>query len=252
MKIKRYIFCLSSLVLVSISIFPIILKDISWSIVGRNFLATNALSETGATNIVSAIYLGYRVYDTIGETIVLLAALMGTIYLLKYSKIAVKESEDLLMSKDAYITIPQKKLHTDVITFTAGKLSPIILLFGWYVMFFGHQSPGGGFQGGIVLSSGITFLIIGRRFIQLKTDQFNRNTSIVEWIETSSLFFILTISVLGAIKDKPLFSNALTFLLPSVNKVWYIVFFNIAIGIKVGAGVALLMILLLRGETNND
>lgn len=33
--------------------------------------------ETGAVNIVSAIYLGYRAYDTMGEAIVLLLAVTG-------------------------------------------------------------------------------------------------------------------------------------------------------------------------------
>jgi multicomponent Na+:H+ antiporter subunit B len=40
------------------------------------------VSETGAPNLVSAIYLGWRAYDTLGETIVLLLAVTGALYLL--------------------------------------------------------------------------------------------------------------------------------------------------------------------------
>lgn len=36
-----------------------------------------APAETGATNLVSAIYLGYRAYDTLGEALVLLLAVTG-------------------------------------------------------------------------------------------------------------------------------------------------------------------------------
>jgi multicomponent Na+:H+ antiporter subunit B len=37
-------------------------------------------------------------------------------------------------------------------------LSPIIMLIGLYVFFHGHYSPGGGFQGGVLLAAGILLL----------------------------------------------------------------------------------------------
>ncbi|MFP4301192.1 MAG: hypothetical protein ACOC47_02510 [Alkalispirochaetaceae bacterium] len=39
-----------------------------------------ASQETGATNLVSAIYLGYRAYDTLGEALVLLLAVTGVYF----------------------------------------------------------------------------------------------------------------------------------------------------------------------------
>jgi multicomponent Na+:H+ antiporter subunit B len=39
--------------------------------------------ETGAVNLVSAIYLGYRAFDTFGETLVLLLAVFGVAMLFK-------------------------------------------------------------------------------------------------------------------------------------------------------------------------
>ena len=39
--------------------------------------------ETGAVNIVTSIYLGYRAYDTLGETMVLFTAATGVFLLLK-------------------------------------------------------------------------------------------------------------------------------------------------------------------------
>ncbi len=35
--------------------------------------------DTGAVNLVTAIYLGYRAFDTLGETIVLLLAVSGVV-----------------------------------------------------------------------------------------------------------------------------------------------------------------------------
>ncbi|HDQ14311.1 MAG TPA: DUF4040 domain-containing protein [Sediminispirochaeta sp.] len=48
----------------------------------RDFLTHNGYRDTGAFNLVSAIYLGYRAFDTFGETIVLLCAVTGSIYFL--------------------------------------------------------------------------------------------------------------------------------------------------------------------------
>ncbi|MFO7731996.1 MAG: hydrogen gas-evolving membrane-bound hydrogenase subunit E [Spirochaetia bacterium] len=48
----------------------------------RDFLFENGYKDTGALNLVSAVYLGYRAFDTFGETIVLLCAVTGSIYFL--------------------------------------------------------------------------------------------------------------------------------------------------------------------------
>lgn len=46
----------------------------------RGYLVENGSRETGALNLVTAIYLGYRAFDTMGETVVLLVAVTGVIY----------------------------------------------------------------------------------------------------------------------------------------------------------------------------
>ncbi|MFP4232100.1 MAG: hydrogen gas-evolving membrane-bound hydrogenase subunit E [Spirochaetaceae bacterium] len=47
----------------------------------RAHVLEEGVEETGATNLVSAIYLNYRAFDTLGETIVLLLAVSGVVYL---------------------------------------------------------------------------------------------------------------------------------------------------------------------------
>lgn len=37
-------------------------------------------------------------------------------------------------------------------------ISPVILIIGLYVFFHGHYSPGGGFQGGVLLAAGVLLL----------------------------------------------------------------------------------------------
>ena len=43
----------------------------------RSYLRTHGTGDTGALNLVTAIYLGYRAFDTVGETIVLVLAVVG-------------------------------------------------------------------------------------------------------------------------------------------------------------------------------
>jgi multicomponent Na+:H+ antiporter subunit B len=46
----------------------------------REYIVAHGSHETGAMNLVAAIYLGYRAFDTLGETIVLLLAVSGVLY----------------------------------------------------------------------------------------------------------------------------------------------------------------------------
>lgn len=48
----------------------------------REHMVEHGTEETGALNLVTAIYLGYRAFDTLGETVVLLIAVTGVLVLL--------------------------------------------------------------------------------------------------------------------------------------------------------------------------
>lgn len=48
--------------------------------------------------------------------------------------------------------------HSEVLDAAARLLAPLIMLFALYVIFHGHDSPGGGFQGGTLLASSLILL----------------------------------------------------------------------------------------------
>ena len=48
----------------------------------KKYYFQHGSSETGAINLVTAIYLGYRAFDTLGETIVLLLSIAGIMFFL--------------------------------------------------------------------------------------------------------------------------------------------------------------------------
>ena len=47
------------------------------------YYTTEGLADTGALNLVTAIYLDYRVYDTLGEATVFFASALGVYMLLR-------------------------------------------------------------------------------------------------------------------------------------------------------------------------
>ncbi|MGM0545482.1 MAG: MnhB domain-containing protein [Bacteroidota bacterium] len=50
--------------------------------------------------------------------------------------------------------------HSPIILLGARFLSPYIMVFGFYVIFHGHYSPGGGFQGGTLLAASLLLVRI--------------------------------------------------------------------------------------------
>lgn len=100
--------------------------------------------ETGAVNTVAGMILDYRAFDTLGESFVLFTATCAVLLLLEQSKKKeVTKPENFTYSNDPIVRLVVK------------ILTPIILVFGIYVIFNGHLSPGGGFSGGSVLGAGL-------------------------------------------------------------------------------------------------
>ncbi len=54
----------------------------------------NGARETGSANIVSAVILDYRAYDTLGETTVLFTAILGTLTIIRIKKRAKPTEEE--------------------------------------------------------------------------------------------------------------------------------------------------------------
>jgi multicomponent Na+:H+ antiporter subunit B len=98
--------------------------------------------EAGAENIVTAIILNYRGYDTSGEVTVIFTALVAVAAVLAVAS---------LDRRPAYAVsdIPV----SPVISFVIRLLAPFILMFSTYMILFGHSTPGGGFQGGAILGA---------------------------------------------------------------------------------------------------
>ncbi len=227
------------ILLMGLLFLPLFLSGIPWPVTSRNILLDEAVRETGAVNTVSAIYLAYRAFDTLGETIVLLLAISGTLSILTLLK-QVSEDERIPVSLHFMLEAEKREKHTlrtHLLEVVTGKIGPVILLFGFYVIIHGHLSPGGGFQGGAIIASGIIFLALGN---PNRRESAHRTHLVLHLMESGAFFLFLSASVLSLCLSRPFFSN------PFETKEVFIILLNSFIGLKVGAGIAMMCIAMIE------
>ena len=68
----------------------------------------------------------------------------------------------------------RNQFDSPIVLLGARLLRPYIMVFGWYVIFHGHYSPGGGFQGGALLAASILLIRVagGKRIARLQIQEF--------------------------------------------------------------------------------
>jgi len=70
-----------------------------------------------------------------------------------------------------------------------------ILIFGFYVIMHGHLTPGGGFQGGAVVASGIALVLIAYGYDTIKNWIKKSNLSILESIGAVSFIGVAFLGI---------------------------------------------------------
>lgn len=131
--------------------------------------------DLAAANAVTAVVVTYRGLDTLGEVTVLFAATAGVGFVVSRrrnaAQYAVREGEaaDRHGGIDDPVTTGRQTQGPSEILQTAARfLAPILLLFGVYIFVHGHLTPGGGFQGGVVIASATVLALFGEPQKQLR------------------------------------------------------------------------------------
>ncbi len=121
--------------------------------------------------------------------------------------------------------IKEKDRHSELFTQTMGIIYPIIMLFGFYIIYNGSDSPGGGFQGGAILACTFTVHYLATDDISIRLSFLNK----LEKILYIALFLFGTVFVIYFYGD---FSYQL--------KRCYLLIMNFLIGIKVACGLTVI------------
>ena len=94
--------------------------------------------ERHVANVVTATVFDYRGFDTLGEEFILFSAAIGVALLLRNAR---DEGR------------PSRGVGSDAVRLVGIGLVPVLLAIGLYVVAHGFVTPGGGFQGGVVLAA---------------------------------------------------------------------------------------------------
>ena len=130
-----------------------------------------------------------------------------------------------------------------IVRTVANQLILFIVVFGLYVILHGHITPGGGFQGGAVIVSGIVMLLVAFDSQELKKRLHERLLSIVE-SSGALLFVALAFAGIGTaffynlLLGTPIFGR-IPSSGPGPGDIWtggVIPLMNFAVGLKVMAG----------------
>ena len=174
--------------------------------------------EMGGENPVTAIYLGYRVYDTIFEALVLVVAVVAVLHMSWFERDSVEDG-----------------IHCDIersglAIFVIKIITPLILVLGVYLIANGFLTPGGGFQGGVAVA---TFFICRYMVFNIFDLPIGRILRMEELVFVSIVLFAIVGIFLGAAAHVPEH-----LLVPFQNT--YLIIMNALIGIKVACAFTLL------------
>ena len=107
------------------------------------------------SNMVSAVNFDYRGFDTVGEEFMLVTAVTGAVMLLRGAR------------GESFSARPQEvpgrpvEPPSEAVVLICRTLLPLTLLFGVYVVLHATVTPGGGFQGGVIIASSFLLLYLG-------------------------------------------------------------------------------------------
>jgi multicomponent Na+:H+ antiporter subunit B len=121
------------------------------------YYITQTLHDTNVPNMVTSVLADYRGFDTMFETAVIFTAGLAVIAILRRIP-----KEDRCNLPEPFVIF--EGYQDNIIRFVARQLVPFIQLFALYVVAHGHHSPGGGFQGGVILGASFILLAISYDF----------------------------------------------------------------------------------------
>ncbi len=176
--------------------------------------------NTGALNAVTAVYLDYRIFDTLFETFLLLVAVLGLSQFLR-----LEQTERIHIEADITDHYEPSHIASSALHF----ILPLFLIFGITITTFGPNSPGGGFQGGAILAVLVMVLYLTDNHMNIPLLLFTSLEKVVYilFLTLVSLYFFLY-SYMG-----------------EYHRFFYMIFSNVLICFKVFMGLIIIFLRLI-------
>ena len=211
---------LSSALLLSVVGLLMQVKTNLFDNVGDIFLTLNM--QTATANAVTSVVTFFRGIDTVGEVTVLFLATSGVALMLSDTQ----RTCDKVIKQESFILNTGSRL-----------LLSVIVLFGVYIIVHGHLSPGGGFQGGVVIATAFLLLFLANPNMKL-------SHSILTLGESLSGVTYVLVAIIGLFKMNILLGNFLPHPISEIGELvsgGIIPVIYILVGIKVGSEMSVIV-----------
>jgi multicomponent Na+:H+ antiporter subunit B len=153
----------------------------------------NSLSvpQRHATDVVSAISFDYRGIDTLFEEFILFAAVAGVSILLR----PLGDERRQLPEDEA----PDRRIPppSPTVGLMAVLIAPLLLVVGLETVTHGQISPGGGFQGGVVLASAVYVIYLATGYTNVERFEPGSLVEVADGLGAGGYVFVGILGLLG-------------------------------------------------------
>lgn len=197
-----------------------------------SYVARQSVPQRKATNSVVVTAFDYRAFDTLGEEFILFISVAGTAVLLRTVRgDAVQKPEEELL--------PAQRRSSESARWLGVALVGPITVLAAYIITHGQLTPGGGFQGGVILMAAVAFIFLGGEYLLLL--RLRRSPSKLEIAEAAGAAAFVIIGLGGMVAMGAFFYNFIPKGSSGLLTGGMIGLANVAVGIEVAG--ALLMVL---------
>jgi multicomponent Na+:H+ antiporter subunit B len=121
-----------------------------------------AVPQRHATDIVTAVNFDYRAVDTMGEEFILFAAVLGLAVILRSMRDEHERASDKEADEHQFA-----EASTLLRAFGLALVGPALVV-GMYIVTHGAITPGGGFQGGLILAGALLVVFLAGEYLAMK------------------------------------------------------------------------------------
>jgi multicomponent Na+:H+ antiporter subunit B len=192
-----------------------------------------AVPERSTTDVVTAVNFDYRGFDTLAEEFILFASVIGVASILRKLRGERTRAPD---DDAAGRRVPRTSLTVRVAGL--GLVAPTILV-GIYIMGHGQLTPGGGFQGGVILATALLLIYLSSDYATMRAVG---PTALVELAEGLGGAAFAVIGLSGLVAGGAFFQNWLgKGTVGDLLSAGTIPLDNVAVGLAVTGGFAFML-----------
>jgi multicomponent Na+:H+ antiporter subunit B len=120
------------------------------------------VSVRHATDLVTAVNFDFRAFDTLGEEFILFGSVLGVVLILRQLRGEHERPRQHEADEHMFGGASAALRALSLI------LIPCLIALGVYIVVHGQITPGGGFQGGLILAAGPLAIFLAGRYIRMR------------------------------------------------------------------------------------